>query len=60
MTVKELINALSKMNADKSVYFRDGQKCKAVTMVTNSPHTNGMIIELTNEECNLPYPYKKR
>lgn len=53
MTVKELITELKKMNPEKSVYFRDGRKCKAVTMVTNSPHTNGMIVELTNEECNL-------
>lgn len=58
MTVKELIKELQKMNPEKSVYFRDGRKCKAVTIVTNSPHTNGMLIELTNEECNLPY--KKR
>lgn len=58
MTVKELIKELQKMDPEKSVYFRDGRKCKAVTMVTNSPHTNGMLIELTNEECNLPY--KKR
>ncbi len=55
MTVKELINALQKMDQEKSVYFRDGRKCKAVTMVTNSPHTNGMIVELTNEECNLKH-----
>lgn len=58
MTVKELIKELQKMNPEKSVYFRDGRKCKAVTMVTNSPHTNGMLVELTNDECNLPY--KKR
>lgn len=58
MTVKELIKELQKMDPEKSVYFRDGRKCKAVTMVTNSPHTNGMLVELTNEECNLPY--KKR
>ena len=58
MTFKELIKELQKMDPEKSVYFRDGRKCKAVTMVTNSPHTNGMLIELTNEECNLPY--KKR
>lgn len=58
MTVKELIKELQKMDPEKSVYFRDGRKCKALTMVTNSPHTNGMIVELTNEECNLPY--KKR
>lgn len=55
MTVKELIKQLQKMEPEKSVYFRDGRKCKSVTMVTNSPHTNGMIVELTNEECNLPY-----
>lgn len=54
MTVKELIKELQKMDPEKSVYFRDGRKCKAVTMVTNSPHTNGMLVELTNEECNLP------
>lgn len=53
MTVKELIKELQKMNPEKSVYFRDGRKCKAVTMVTNSPHTKGIIVELTNEECNL-------
>lgn len=53
MTVKELIKELQKMDPEKSVYFRDGRKCKAVTMVTNSPHTNGMLVELTNEECNL-------
>lgn len=53
MTVKELIQQLQKMEPEKSVYFRDGRKCKAVTMVTKSPHTNGMIVELTNEECNL-------
>lgn len=58
MTVKELIKELQKMDPEKSVYFRDGRKCKAVTMVTNSPHTNGMLVELTNEECNLPH--KKR
>lgn len=58
MTVQELIKALQKMEPSKSVYFRDGRKCKAVTMVTNSPHTNGMLVELTNDECNLPY--KKR
>ncbi|WP_300804416.1 hypothetical protein [uncultured Duncaniella sp.] len=55
MTVKELIKELHKMDPEKSVYFRDGRKCKDVTMVTNSPHTNGMLVELTNEECNLPY-----
>ena len=58
MTVKGLIKELQKMDPEKSVYFRDGRKCKAVTMVTNSPHTNGMLVELTNEECNLPH--KKR
>lgn len=54
MTVKELIKELQKMDPEKSVYFRDGRKCKSVAMVTNSPHTNGMLVELTNEECNLP------
>ncbi|MCM1142604.1 MAG: hypothetical protein NC453_28875 [Muribaculum sp.] len=54
MTVKELIEQLKKVDQSKSVYFRDGRKCKAVTMVTNSPHSNGMIVELTNPECNLP------
>ncbi len=53
MTVKELINALQKMDQEKSVYFRDGRNIKSVTMVTESPHTRGMIVELTNEECNL-------
>lgn len=53
MTAKQLIKELQKMNPEKSVYFRDGRKCKAITIVTNSPHTNGMIVELTNEECNL-------
>ncbi len=53
MTVKELIKELQKMEQDKSVYFRDGRKIKAVTMVTNSTHTRGMVVELTNEECNL-------
>lgn len=53
MTVKELIAELRKMDQRKSVYFRDGRKIKAVTMVTNSPHTRGMVVELTNEECDL-------
>lgn len=53
MTVRELIEKLRKQDPDKSVYFRDGRKCKAVTMVTDSPHANGLIVELTNEECNL-------
>jgi hypothetical protein len=53
MTVKELISKLQKMDPEKSVYFRDGRKVKSVTMVTNSPHTNGWLVELTNEECNL-------
>jgi hypothetical protein len=53
MTVKELIKELQKMDPEKPVYFRDGRKCKAVTMVTNSPHANGWLVELTNEECNL-------
>lgn len=53
MTVKELIAELRKMDQSKSVYFRDGRKIKAVTMVTNSPHTRGMVVELTNEECDL-------
>lgn len=53
MTVKELIEQLKKVDQTKSVYFRDGRKVKAVTMVTNSPHTKGLIVELTNEECNL-------
>lgn len=53
MSVKELINELQKMDQEKSVYFRDGRKIKAVTMVTNSPHTKGLVVELTNEECNL-------
>lgn len=53
MTVDELIKALSKMDREKPVYFRDGRKCKAVTMVTDSPHTRGLFVELTNEECNL-------
>lgn len=55
MTVKELIKELQKMDPEKLVYFRDGRKCKSVTMVTNSPHTNGWLVELTNEECNLKY-----
>lgn len=54
MTVKELISKLQKMDPEKSVYFRDGRKVKAVTMVTNSPHTNGWLVELTNKECDLP------
>lgn len=53
MTVKELINELQKRDLEKPVYFRDGRKCKAITMVTDSPHTNGLFVELTNEECNL-------
>lgn len=53
MTVQELIKALQRMEPSKSVYFRDGRKIKAVTMVTNSPHTKGLVVELTNEECNL-------
>lgn len=53
MTVRELIKELQKRDLDKPVYFRDGRKCKAITMVTNSPHTNGAIVEVTNEECNL-------
>lgn len=53
MTVRELIRELEKKDPEKSVYFRDGRKVKAVTMVTDSPHTNGLLVELTNEECNL-------
>lgn len=53
MTARELIKELQKRDLDKPVYFRDGRKCKAITMVTDSPHTNGMLVELTNEECNL-------
>lgn len=53
MTVKELISKLQKMDSEKSVYFRDGRKCKAVTIVKNSEHANGLFIELTNEECDL-------
>jgi len=53
MTVKELIQSLQKMEPEKSVYFRDGRKIKSVTIVSNSPHTNGLVVELTNEECNL-------
>ena len=53
MTVKELIKVFQKMEPDKSVYFRDGRKIKSVTIVNNSPHTNGLVVELTNEECDL-------
>lgn len=53
MTVEKLIKELSKRDPKKAVYFRDGRKCKAITMVTDSPHTNGLIVEITNEECNL-------
>ncbi len=53
MTARELIKELQKRDLDKPVYFRDGRKCKAITMVTDSPHTNGMLVELTNEECNI-------
>ena len=53
MNAKELIKELQKRDPEKPVYFRDGRKCKAITMVTDSPHTNGLFVELTNEECNL-------
>lgn len=53
MNVRELIRELQKKEPEKSVYFRDGRKVKAITMITDSPHTNGLIVELTNEECNL-------
>lgn len=53
MTVKELISELKKMDGDKPVYFRDGRKCKSVTIVKDSEHANGLWIELTNQECDL-------
>lgn len=53
MTVKELIEQLKKVDQTKSVYFRDGRKCKAVTIVKNSEHANGLWVELTNQECDL-------
>lgn len=53
MTVNELISALKKMDGKKPVYFRDGRKCKAVTIVKDSEHANGLLVELTNQECDL-------
>lgn len=53
MTVKELISELKKMDGTKLVYFRDGRKCKSVTIVKDSEHANGLWIELTNQECDL-------
>lgn len=53
MTVKELISKLEKMDGDKTVYFRDGRKCKSVTIVKDSEHANGIWVELTNQECDL-------
>lgn len=53
MTVKELISKLKNMDGDKSVYFRDGRKCKSVTIVKDSKHANGLWVELTNPECDL-------
>ena len=53
MKVNELISALKKMDGNKLVYFRDGSKCKSVTIVKNSEHANGLLVELTNEECDL-------
>lgn len=53
MTVNELISALKKMEGNKPVYFRDGRKCKAVTIVKDSEHANGLLVELTNPECDL-------
>lgn len=53
MTVNELISALKKMDGKKPVYFRDGRKCKAITIVKDSEHANGLLVELTNAECDL-------
>ncbi len=53
MTVKELIKALQKMDQEKSVYFRDGSYLKPITMGTNSPHSRGLFVELTNDGSNL-------
>ena len=53
MTVKELISKLKKMDGNKTVYFRDGRKCKSVTIVKDSEHANGLWVELTNPECDL-------
>jgi len=53
MTVKELISELKKMDGNKPVYFRDGRHCKAVTIVKDSEHAKGLLVELTNPECDL-------
>ena len=50
MTARELIKKLEKMNPESTVWFRDGNKLKGISIVAPNPHSDGWT-ELTNEEC---------